>query len=93
MIFDDVVVPLFEATREGWLSAARDVARQIAARHGRVTIDDVRALCPPPEDVDPRVMGAVFRPTKQWACVGYERSKRSTCHNRPIGIFEHRAAS
>jgi hypothetical protein len=49
----------------------------------------VRAICPPPDDVDPRVMGAVFK-RSEWELIRHQRSTRSTCHNRPVGVFRLR---
>lgn len=85
-LFDKQIVPLFEETRADWLERARATARQIAAQRGQVTINDVRDECPPPEDVDPRVMGAVLR-APAFKVVGYVRSSRADCHNRPIAVF------
>ena len=86
-IFKQQVLPLFETSQPDWLTQARYVARSIAASREFVTIDDVRQVCPPPDGVDPRVMGAVFK-GKDWECIGYQKSKRSACHNRPIGQFQ-----
>jgi len=85
-LFEKTVLPLFEEHREEWLDRARADARMIGTRQELVTIDDVRALCPPPPDVDPRVMGAVFT-RSEWESVGYQRSARRECHNRPVGVF------
>lgn len=84
--FQTDVLPMFEEHRKEWLERARHTAIDIARRKGEVTIDDVRAECPPPDGVDPRVMGAVFHPRSNWTCIGYARSKRSDCHNRPVAI-------
>jgi hypothetical protein len=84
-LFETEVLPRLEAKRAEWLSGARAVARQLG-RKGPTNINDVRRLCPLPPGVDPRVMGAVFNKS-EWVCVGYKRSSRSTCHNRPIGTF------
>jgi hypothetical protein len=73
-LFETEVLPRLEAKRADWLAEARAVA------------NDVRRLCPLPPSIDPRVMGAVFNKS-EWVCVGYKRSSRSTCHNRPIGTF------
>lgn len=76
----------FEHARPDWLSQARAVAVDFARKNGRVTIDDVRKVLPPPEDIDPRIMGAVFA-GKQFVRVGYTNSNRATCHKRPISVF------
>lgn len=80
---------LFEQHRQDWLTAARTFinSHDVGAR---LTVDDVRDAVPPPEGVDGRVMGAVFK-GMPWEAVGYKSSKRLTCHKRPIAIFERTA--
>src|SRR5262245_46110632 len=85
--FEQNVLPLFEQHRANWLEQARGVARQIGLQQYHVTIDDVRELCPPPRDVDGRVMGAVFT-RKEWQRVGYQASTRGTCYHRPVTVFK-----
>jgi hypothetical protein len=80
---------VIENPRGAWLTRARGVARNLAAQRGSVTIDEVRALCPPPDDVDPRVMGAVFK-RPEFELVDYIESRRKVCHGRHIGIFRLR---
>lgn len=87
--FEQSVLPLFEVTRAAWLASAREAARRLAGERGCVTIDDVREACPPPEDVDPRVMGAVFRRC-EFERVAYRQSRRSRCHFRPVAVFQLR---
>jgi len=82
----DEALELFEIHRAAWLAKARTAALQLYRRVGRpITVDDVRAECPPPEFSDPRVMGAVFT---GWTPVGFTNSRRRTCHGRPIRLFE-----
>ncbi|MBP0492200.1 hypothetical protein [Roseomonas indoligenes] len=88
-LFEDTVLPHFEAHRAEWLAQARAHARLLGLGGRTVTINDVRAKCPPPEDVDPRVMGAVFQ-AKDWELLRHERSSRKTCHSRPVGVFRLR---
>jgi len=85
-IFGEDVLPLFEeGSQQEWLEYARQVARALCERHGETHIDAVRDICPPPEDVDPRIMGAVFK-GGEFELVRYTRSMRLTCHRRVIGI-------
>jgi len=79
---------LFEIHRPEFLEEARQVAKDLASGGNLVTVDDVRVHCPPPDNVDPRVMGAVFN-SKEWEPVNYIRSTRSTCHKRPICQFRY----
>lgn len=79
---------VLEATRKEYLEEARMAARKIAlsSESKTCTVDEVREVCPPPKDIDGRVMGAIFN-SKDWEMVGFERSKRKTCHKRPISRF------
>jgi hypothetical protein len=87
--FEQSVLRLFEATRAEWLATAREAAHRLASERGCITIDDVREACPPPEDVDPRVMGAVFR-RSEFQRVAYRQSRRARCHFRPVAVFQLR---
>ncbi len=89
-VFASEVSPRLNTHRQAWLARARQTARSIASRRGSVTIDEVRAVCPPPDDVDPRVMGAVFK-RAEFELVDYIESRRKACHGRHIGIFRLRA--
>ena len=76
----------FEETRWEWLCAARNFISK--HKEGtRLTVDDVRDACPPPEGVDGRVMGVVFKGLP-WRVVEYRASHRTTCHKRPVAVFE-----
>lgn len=92
-LFEKNVAPLFEGGKSSdWLAEARSIAERIGMTGKYVTVNMVRELLPPPEDVDPRIMGAIFK-RKDWERVGYVSSGRSTCHNRPIAIFRLRSYS
>jgi len=86
-IFEQSVLPLYEATRTEWLQQARAAAYAIGSDGCAITINDVRRVCPPPVDVDPRIMGAVFL-RKYWQKIGYLNSNRNQCHGRPVAIYE-----
>lgn len=90
-MFEQIALPLFEAHRRPWLDVAREKARQLGANGDQVTIDMVRAECPPPADVDPRVNGAVFLKS-EWKKVGYVNSHRMKCHGRPVAVFMLKSA-
>lgn len=88
--FETAVMPRFEDGRSrDWLERARNVALLMGREGGVVTIDMVRAICPPPPDADPRIMGAVMT-RRLWERVGYESSVRATCHHRPVARFKLR---
>lgn len=87
--FDAAALQMKER-RSVYIALARKAAIELAmsSPDGTVTIDDVRKQCPPPEEVDPRVMGAVFTERGVWEFQNFERSVRSTCHHRPIQRFK-----
>ena len=78
---------LLETHRPDYLTAARDAARKLLETRASITINDVRDICPPPSDIDPRVMGAVFRHRDFEATGEFVLSSRNTCHRRPIQRF------
>jgi hypothetical protein len=82
----EAALALLEQTRAEYLQDAREAAMRLGEQHDQVTIDDVRAVCPPPAGIDPRVMGAVFR-GRLWKAVGFVSSTRATCHRRPVRLF------
>lgn len=76
-----------EQAGSDYVHRARDVAFDIYLRQGWVTVDDVRAVLPPPQGKDTRVMGAIFRKRDGWLPTGTTPSKRKECHGRPIQRF------
>lgn len=76
-----------EETKPGYLWMARDAARKLLETHEAITINQVREVCPPPSDLDPRVMGAVFRHRDFEATGEFVLSSRELCHRRPIQRF------
>jgi hypothetical protein len=89
MMFQKPAAPAFENHRMEWLAKARAVARRIAREKGTVTIDEVREICPPPADADPRVMGAVMQ-SRDFEMIRLVESRRKACHGRYIGLFRLR---
>lgn len=85
-IFAQDVQPNFERHRAAFLAAARAVALRLGANGRPITVNDVRAEISPPEGIDPRVMGAVFR-TADWKRLDYVNSSRRVCHGRPLARF------
>ena len=78
---------LHERTKPDYLARARDAARKLLETQPFVTVNDIRAICPPPPGIDPRVMGAIFL-HRDFAPLGeHVRSGRSECNNRKIQRF------
>ena len=89
-LYEQYILPLQHAAHGDWLENARACARTLARTYGETTIDAVRSIFPPPPGVDGRIMGAVFKPSKDWVCTGYRRSERGECNGRPIGVWRLR---
>ena len=70
-----------ERARAEYLIQARACAYRLAKLKKVITINDVREVCPPPSEVDPRVMGAVFN-TEDWEPIGFHLSARA--HGRMV---------
>jgi hypothetical protein len=47
--------------KHSWIGHARVVAQTIAQNNGSVTIEDVLAELPLPDELDPRIVGGVFK--------------------------------
>lgn len=84
----DEAMRVLEATRLHFLTQARAVAVKYAIdHHGSACADDIHELCPVPDTIDGRVMGAVFSDRARWQPAGYIKSRRKICHGRPIQVF------
>ncbi len=74
--------PPINKRRKAYVRHARAMAMSIFLRvHRPITSDDLWETCPPPDDFDPRILGAVFR--KGWRRVGYTAAKRKRAHASP----------
>lgn len=75
-----------EEARAAFLAQAREFVNQSPVGT-EMSVDDVRKEVAIPEGIDPRVMGAVFLERDGWKPIGFQNSKRRTCHKRPIRVF------
>ncbi len=81
--FARVIQPEMEAMRRKWIDKARELAVEIAEKHGTVTADDIHEAHPLPEGIEPRTMGAVFHDPRFQLC-HYTPGRRSV---RAIGAY------
>ncbi len=82
--------------RQAWVRQGRQVAELIAAKEGKVTSDDVRAVHPVPDGWDPRILGAIFNAKRRgfpFVKIGYTQTKYKQAHARPIPIWAYPQAS
>lgn len=82
----DSALNALEIARAQYLADARHHAAMLAKDGRAISVDDVRRVCPPPKNIDGRIMGAIFR-GQEWEPVAFFNSGRRTCHNRPIRLF------
>ena len=80
----DQALARLEHRRHQWLVAARVVRDAFLRVRDEVSADDIHRLCPIPADIDPRVMGALFRDLER---VRYQPSRRPERHACPISVW------
>lgn len=79
----DVALNDLTTKRALWLTMARGAARSVAKARGWACSDDVHRICPVPEGMNPKIMGAVFR-GPEWEPDGVVQTTRPVAHARPI---------
>ena len=82
----DEALDALEVARAGWVTKARNWAEAFCRMHGSVTTDDLHAYCPPPTDIDPRVLGCIMR-APLFRATEFVNSCRPESHHRPIRVF------
>ncbi len=88
----DEALDMLEAARLAYVMRERAVAEAIYARKGWVCVDDIRAECPPPSDIDGRVLGCVLRKRDGWIVDETRKvfSGRKLNHGKRIAAFVKR---
>ena len=82
----DAALDHLAETHEEYFTRARKWAIAYANETGSVIVDDVYRACPPPADIDGRVMGSVMR-CKELVAGEYVLTTRSSSHGRPVRRF------
>lgn len=75
------------AAGERWLAECRTHAEQLALERGTVTVDDVWDANPPPDGVDGRLLGQLFR-GDGWKRAGTKQSARGRNATREIVVWQ-----
>lgn len=90
----DAVLDDLEKRRWAYITKARRFAADFARRWGVVSINDVRDGCPPPADVPPAALGAVFKERDVWVAVSFTLANHPAAHARVVRVYklkgEHR---
>jgi len=77
-----------EYQRYEWLRLARQSAIEIARKRGSVTINDLRAVIPPPPSgCHHNVWGAVFR-TGALKPTGFTQAAHTAAHARVVRVYQ-----
>lgn len=77
----------FEGAYSDWLDQARATMEEVIRKNGNCTSDDCWALCPPPADAHPSLMGALFRDDR-FLRVSAKKSERASANGRWISVYE-----
>jgi hypothetical protein len=83
----DAQLDLFLHIDTEFLSTCRALAIAVCRRQGTVSINDIRAQVTLPAQMNPSVLGAVFK-TKQFKAVGYTEATHPQAHARVIRIYQ-----
>lgn len=82
----DAALALHESSKAAYLAEARGWAHRLYRDGVRpISTEDIRKVCPPPDGMEPRVMGSVFV-RKDWAVVGTTQAK-GHCNTRDIKLW------
>lgn len=78
------------AAARAYLAAAEKAGRRLLKRSARISAVDIAEACPIPENVEPRVLGALMRRLSRelgLEIVGYRPSGRRRNHDRPVAVW------
>lgn len=84
----DSVLDDLEKRRWAYIKRAREFAVDFARRWGVVSINNVREGCPPPADVPPAALGAVFKERNVWQVVSFCLAEHPAAHARVVRVYK-----
>lgn len=83
----DAQMDMFEVRDALFLDHCRIIAAEVAAKHGSVSINDIRARVQVPATIHPSVLGAVFR-SKKFKAIGYTEATHPQAHARVVRVYQ-----
>ena len=86
--FEEDISPQFAKRNPELTKRLQETARSLGAHGDVITTDDVWALCPIPDGINPKVMGQAFMPRIIWRKMGYRPSARPECNKRPVTMWQ-----
>jgi hypothetical protein len=86
-IIRDAQLDLFEQRDADFLARCRTLAVEIAKTQGTVSINDIRAKVSIPAEMNPSVLGAVFKGKKFQAC-GFTEANHPQAHARVVRVYQ-----
>ena len=84
----DRILDDLEQRRWAYIKQAREFAVDFARRWGVVSINNVREGCPPPADVPPAALGAVFKERNVWQVVSFCLAEHPAAHARVVRVYK-----
>lgn len=82
----DAQLGLFEVRDYEFLQSCRAAAVAIAKARGQVSINEVREAVTVPANINPSVLGAVFK-SKYFKAVGYTEATHKAAHARVVRVY------
>jgi hypothetical protein len=89
-VLRDAQLDLFEVRDTEFLQTCRTLAVAVCRRQGTVSINDVRAQVSLPYNVNPSVLGAVFKDRRRFVPVGYTEAAHREAHARAVRVYRLR---
>lgn len=85
----DNQMALFQVRDARFLDVCRAVAVEVIKIRGKASINDIRARVFIPPDMNPSVLGAVFR-TKKFRAIGITEASHPQAHARIVRVYKLR---
>lgn len=83
----DAQLDLFQARDAEFLKRCRTLAVAVCQQQGTVSINDIRAQVTLPAEMNPSVLGAVFK-DKRFQVVGYTEATHPQAHARVVRVYQ-----
>lgn len=83
----DAQLDLFQVRDADFLKRCRALAVAICQQQGTVSINDVRAQIALPAEMNPSVLGAVFK-TKEFQAIGFTEATHAQAHARVVRVYQ-----
>ena len=83
----DAQLNLFQARDAVFLARCRLLAAEVCRKQGTVSINDIRARVKIPANMNPSVLGAVFK-GKKFKAIGFTEASHPQAHARAVRVYK-----